>query len=143
MSFLNARKHIERENHKNDFLPYVVDNMHPNYQDWYKAVVKGTTGEELADVIIRIFDYVVGWNLPFEEGEFDDTMFLEMFPENFSEGLFEATQGITDSFYENIWEVPVFFIMKFAEYHNIDLEWHIEHKQKYNRTRPYLHGKKY
>jgi len=34
-------------------------------------------------------------------------------------------------------------IMDIAQYMNIDLQWHIQMKMKYNELRPYKHGKKY
>lgn len=34
-------------------------------------------------------------------------------------------------------------IMDLAHSKNIDLEWHIKAKMRYNKMRPYMHGKKY
>ena len=34
-------------------------------------------------------------------------------------------------------------ILDLAYSRNIDLEWHIKHKMKYNATREHMHGKKY
>jgi NTP pyrophosphatase (non-canonical NTP hydrolase) len=34
-------------------------------------------------------------------------------------------------------------LFDFAEHYGIDLEWHIAQKMRYNKLRPYKHGKKY
>lgn len=134
--------------HNPEFITFEEQRLSDYYNDkniyaeWYKDQIKGCTGEELADVVIRIFDYVVGWEYSFVEELFPE-FHWGMISDNFSEGLFSITINIIVSSQDNVWQVPVFMLMKFAEKWGIDLQWHIEHKQKFNRTREYKHGKKY
>lgn len=64
-----------------------VDTNDEGWYNWFRAEVKNTFADELADAVIRILD------LCYHRG--------------------------------------------------IDLEWHIKAKMRYNKMRPYMHGKKY
>lgn len=65
----------------------IVDSDDEAWRNWFRAEVKNTLADELADAMIRIMDL--------------------------------------------------------AYSRNIDLEWHIKAKMRYNSTRPHMHGKKY
>lgn len=49
---------------------------------------------------------------------------------------------IKDTFEDELADVAL-RLFDLAEGLNIDLEWHIQQKLEYNKTRPYRHGKKY
>ncbi len=116
---------------------------HP-FGDVYRDYVKGTVGEEFADVVIRLLD--MAYEIHGEEmswwgyypcgARFSDKL---TFPENacyfVKDVLNWGTMNIVDS---------IHFIYDWAEYLGIDLDRHIELKMKYNTLRPYKHGgKKY
>lgn len=51
-------------------------------------------------------------------------------------------QEVKNSFSDELADAMI-RIMDLAFHRNIDLEWHIKAKMKYNATRPHMHGKKY
>ncbi len=61
-------------------------------------------------------------------------------PDDLWKAIFEAY--IKDTFQDELADA-VIRILDLAENYDIDLMKHIEAKHKYNKLRPYLHGKKY
>ena len=49
---------------------------------------------------------------------------------------------VKNSFEDELADIMI-RVMDLAAFKNIDLDWHIEMKMRYNSTRPYKHGKKY
>lgn len=130
--------------HNPKFLAF-EETIIPEFQDdpfyfaiWYKDQVKGCTGEELADVVIRVYDFVVGWEIDYKESRYHPST-----SGNFSEDLLKIDKMITASSTYGNWNNVIPSIEQFAEDWEIDLPYHIEMKQRYNRTRPHLHGKLY
>jgi NTP pyrophosphatase (non-canonical NTP hydrolase) len=66
-----------------------------------------------------------------ESGKYTSEQFVENFKEN-----------IKDSFEDELADT-IIRIFDLAGQMNIDLEYHIKHKMRYNSTRDKLHGKKY
>lgn len=121
----------------------------------FKAHVKDTFEDELADIVIRIADLLgskeslTKWvddcdaeNYDGPEGSF-----------NVGEQLFEVTQSIAHCGYghrlsddyrvgEDL-QSAMMQCFTIAQYMNIDLWKHIDLKLKYNLTRPYRHAKLY
>jgi len=130
--------------HHLDYLSF-EDRIKPEYHNdpstfasWYKDNVKGCTGEELADIVIRIFDYMVGWKI-----KYIGLRYFYESSKNFSSDLLRLVKLIFSAGeYENgCWDYSLSAIVQFADDWNIDLEYHIKNKQRYNRTRPYKHNK--
>lgn len=93
--------------------------------------------EELADVVIRVLDYLQyrGFNI-------DGYSFM-------SEITGDNTYTVSNEVYMMFgyvsggWYMPVIFrCFQLATYLNFDLYAEIEKKMQYNTTRPYLHGNK-
>lgn len=112
---------------------------------WFEANVKNCEGDELADTAIRIMGYVHGWRCHFIDREY-----RKVSTGNFSHDLLRIDWYILLAFEEKgelhpgkDWGYVMAAICKFAEDWNIDLDWHIAQKQRYNRTRPYKHSKAY
>jgi NTP pyrophosphatase (non-canonical NTP hydrolase) len=61
----------------------------------------------------------------------DDEMFLSWFRNNVKNTMPDELADV------------VIRVMDFCESQEIDLEWHIRSKMRYNATRPHMHGKKY
>lgn len=93
--------------------------------------------EELADVVIRILDYVY-----YRGYKIDGSSWLSEITENeiytMSREIYFMIGHIKDE-----WYIPVIFrCFQLATYLNFDLIKQIEKKMQYNTTRPYLHGNK-
>ena len=109
----------------------------------------------MADAKIRILDLVGSLG---KEDEFieeyknykSETIDREL--DNICEDLFDITGTIYLALLrwsENIGvgldrlAIACYEIEQLAKHHNIDLDWHIEMKMRYNETREYKHGKGY
>lgn len=93
--------------------------------------------EELADVVIRLLDYVY-----YQGIKIDGSSFL---PEITEKQTYTISREIylLIGYIKDEWYVPVIFrCFQLATYLNFDLTEEIEKKMNYNITRPYLHGNK-
>lgn len=118
----------------------------------YEMWIKGSVEEELADVAIRLLSFagLRSLNLAIHEVDIDfmaETYNNEPFTESIfdicmmpvtSKEIYERRRSISDVVSDMI--TAVFGLAKSK---NIDLLWHIEAKMRYNKSRPYRHGKKY
>lgn len=120
------------------------------HNDWFKKAfenhVKNTVEDELSDVVIRCLDLAGLRKFDLEEVE----SLMEM-AESIKEGkgfidLCYVLSGIStcdDSTEEKIIGI-IAVVLRYCEFIDIDLEFFIETKMKYNRLRGYRHGgKKY
>lgn len=112
---------------------------------WFEEQIKNTVQDEMADVAIRIMDFVYGWRCLFVPQDYrkDPTG-------NFSHDLLRLNWYIMLAFEDHgnlhpgkDWGYALSALTTFCGWWEIDLARHIEMKQRYNRTRPYKHSKKY
>jgi len=111
------------------------------FKKFYLDNIKGTVGEEFADIIIRLLDYS---GVQFEERELNFG-YMDHFPhdDNFAENAWVFCKYILSHTQESVSE-SIWYVVKWAESLDIDLEQHIIWKMRYNKLRPYKHGgKKY
>lgn len=116
------------------------------WTNWFKDRIKDSYADELADTVIRIVDYALGFNIPVIAREYrkDSTG-------NFGHDLLRINWYILNSFHtdeeggthHHDWGYTLAAIEKFAEWYGINLEQHIQWKMRYNSTREKLHGKAY
>jgi len=106
------------------------------FKNEFEIYIKDTVEDELADTVIRCLDYLY-WkdrdyiNIPNLEREWSD---------NFAENILFICKQITNRRPED----AVGYLFDLAEHMDIDIEWHIEQKMKYNDMRSRKHGgKKY
>jgi len=93
--------------------------------------------EELADVVIRILDYVY-----YQGYKIDGSSFLSEITEKEIYTISREVYFLI-SYVKDDWYMPVIFrCFQLATYLNFDLIQEIENKMQYNTTRPYLHGNK-
>lgn len=124
-----------------------------NFKQVYDCCIKGTVAEELADACIRLLDLAglrkINVEIP------DDTwneIVKDLRPDaksqySFSETMFHICENITDKYkHDNIGDVilsSIVLIKIVCHVYDIDLDWHIKMKMKYNEMRENKHGKRY
>lgn len=118
------------------------DNVY--FKDNFEKHVKDTVEDELADAIIRILDLAgdCGVNL---NGYYNPNRNVVSRVNTFTENVFAIVRDIA-SYRFTISEKLNYArveICKLAEMMGIDLAAHIRYKMAYNRTRGFMHGKKY
>lgn len=120
------------------------------WKSGYELHVKGTVGEELADFIIRVLDYVHGWKLNFDRQEFrkDST-------KDFSNDLLKLVNWSLEAYHGQVeresskywgakdWGYLLTATIAFCDWWDIDIISNLQWKMKYNTTREYMHGKSY
>jgi len=136
-------RRANRERFEKDYEKY------PNLVvEGFERYIKDSTSDELADVVIRLFDFcgTIGYHPVvadscdlFRDAHGTKTVCEQCFYMSMSV-MRIIDRGVV--FPDNI-SVTLSFCFDFAEYHGIDLDWHIEKKIEYNESRPKLHGKKY
>ena len=108
----------------------------------YSDFIKGSLEEEFADIVIRILD--------FANEKFGDSMEWQEWnvrkvssKTTFTEKAFSLLRWMTN---ENIGmsEITLFvqYMYSWSESLEIDLDWHIDAKMRYNDMRGYRHGNK-
>lgn len=110
------------------------------YQISFKSYIKDTVEDEMADIVIRLLDLAGARQVLIEER----TCYHQMEKISFIENAYMCCAGLSRI---NILELNyiisqmIAYVYKWAKTENIDLDWHIEQKLRYNVTRPYKHGK--
>lgn len=100
--------------------------------------IKDTVADELADACIRIFDLAGCTNTDLDIKVNKPKLASESFPEM----VFEVCQELMIYSAYSLTR-SLLLIYQIAELRDVDLDWHIELKMKYNSTRPRLHNKQY
>lgn len=111
-------------------------------KDAFECFIKGTVDEELADACIRLLDFAGAIDEDLKEV---DEEYIDYIADYFSK-MKEFTQQIYHIIYDDLtsyrlWK-PLMSIFALCKVRNIDIEWFITQKMKYNKLRPYKHGNK-
>lgn len=119
-----------------------------DFRDWYKSYVSGTLQDELADIVIRLYDYAenIGVSLGANINRHNYGVSHVIDRESFPEFALELTRYIVNSIgYEP--QVMIQFVVNtvylYASRHGFDLYVYVLLKMRYNRLRPYRHNAKY
>lgn len=113
----------------------------------FEARVKDHVEDEMADVVIRILDYVHGWDIPVTPREFRKES-----TGNFGHDLLRINWYIINSYHAEFptgeflihdWGYVLAAIEAFCTWYDIDIDQHVQWKIRYNSTRPAMHNKKY
>jgi len=102
----------------------------------FENYIKDTLGDELADTSIRICSYVGYRKIEHKTGEF---VFIGIREDSIGAMCNKIAEMILNNRYDECY----FYIKRYCEVNHIPLEEHIKAKLKYNKTRPYKHGKQY
>ena len=124
----------------------------------FECNIKGTFEDEIADVFIRLFDFMGYMNIPLNESFYKygyDSNPVNQIKENTGDELMIwvselVSVNTTHKVYEDQLETCTanfgYLIKRIetaCEKWNIPIEKHIKAKMAYNRTRPHKHGKEY
>lgn len=123
----------------------------------FESLIKDTFEDEMADVFIRLCDFCGSLNvLPYTNDVIVDMSeeFAKFFGDkSVCEQCFALSSMVVDieraSYDADDAEMrkrlgsTLSFIFEMANYHGIDLLWHVDRKMEYNESRPRRHGKAY
>lgn len=127
------------------------------YNDRFKGYIKDTFEDEMADVVIRLCDFCGSLNvLPYTNDVMVDMSeeFAKFWGDkSVCEQCFALSSMVVEieraSYDADDTEMrkrlgsTLSFIFEMANYHGIDLLWHVDRKMEYNESRPRRHGKAY
>lgn len=119
----------------------------------FELFVKDTLEDELADVVIRICDFLGTRHIEpliLEETSTSDDWANLWGKDSINEQCYGLTKIIThideDTSADDISRLlgaSLAWCFDFADFHKFDLLWHVEQKMRYNETRSIRHGKNY
>lgn len=137
-----GKKEISKEDI--DKMEYIT-TFHPNNTKLfiyaYQNRIKGSIEEELADFVIRLLDLAGKKGYNELDEDFGEILIDDI---SFTENILIIVDIIRDKrfdLYLNI-ETAINNVEMLCKHINIDLWLHVSLKLKYNKTRPYKHGKK-
>ena len=123
------------------------------FAEWFESNVKDTLEDELADVVIRICDFLGTRHIEpliLEETSTSDDWAKLWGKDSINEQCYGLTKIITrideDTTTDDISRLlgaSLTWCFDFADFHKFDLLWHVEQKMRYNETRSIRHGKNY
>ena len=123
------------------------------FAEWFESNVKDTLEDELADVVIRICDFLGTRHIEpliLEETSTSDDWAYLWGKNSINEQCYGLTKIITrideDTSTDDISRLlgaSLTWCFDFADFHKFDLLWHVEQKMRYNETRSIRHGKNY
>ena len=108
------------------------------WSHWFEQYVHQTTPDELADICIMCFSVLgywmsVGWIL--EAAILKTTFTFNRNPPELPQNIPDLLIGLSEHTAKGDIGYVVLCVMKYCEANNIDLEWHVEQKMKYNELR--------
>lgn len=123
------------------------------FAEWFESNVKDTLEDELADVVIRICDFLGTRHIEpiiLEKTSTSDDWANLWGKDSINEQCYGLTKIITrideDTSTDDISRLlgaSLTWCFDFADFHEFDLLWHVEQKMRYNETRSIRHGKNY
>lgn len=125
--------------------PQPEENKQKHWVFCFETFIKDSVGDEMADVCIRLFD-LAGY-IGFVPGRLNiiELLMLRLFSKKtFTEKAYKLCRTLSAfGSVKNAARRTLGYLEYWAKLENIDLEWHIEQKIKYNELRQRMHGKKY
>lgn len=111
------------------------------FEDDFRAHIKDSVEDELADAVIRLLDFAGFREIDLDEINYagSDTGYYS--EKSFTESMFCITRYLADRCYHPGYILSEIFA--FCRDRDIDLKWHVEQKMRYNELRCYKYGKAY
>lgn len=107
----------------------------------FKVHVKNSVQDEFADAVIRLLDYCGGFKRPLVNRDY-----RKQSTGNFTHDVFRIIKYCCDAYdgseYHD-WGYVLASIAAICEWNNYDLLQHVQWKMRYNKTRPFKHGKQF
>lgn len=126
--------------------PQPEENKQKHWVYCFELFIKDSVGDEMADACIRLFDLAgyVGF-VPGRLNYFELLMLRLFSKKTFTERAYRLCRLLSAfGSVKKAVKRTLGYLEYWAKLENIDLEWHIEQKMKYNELRQYMHGgKKY
>ena len=130
-----ARTHMDGETKER------LENSKGIFEKFFRIRVKDSLEDKYADVVIRLLDLAGKYEIEIDESRVIAWSFEK---HHFTNTAFFLCRTITSfSDFKDKINYAIAFLREWAKSLNIDLEWHIEQKMRYNETRPVRHGKRY
>ena len=114
------------------------------FDDVFESHVKNTVEDEFADTAIRLFDLAGALGIDFSK--MNPCRYYRAFTKfSFTENAFALCKGLSRDVIgiEKRIQFGIFYIREWAKSLDIDLDWHIAQKMRYNENRPIRHNKAY
>ena len=141
----------DRKSRRADQQGYKYSSM--DFIRTFETYIKDTLEDELADVVIRICDFLGTRHIEpliLEETSTSDDWANLWGKDSVNEQCYGLTKIIThideDTSADDISRLlgaSIAWCFDFADFHKFDLLWHVENKMRYNETRSIRHGKNY
>ena len=140
-------KHADKRGFESD-NEFQSDYMPEAFIDNFETFIKDSIEDELADAVIRLLDFSAVKKLPpFNEMLLKLKYAVFDYNKSFAEIIFNVVSQISfrgeHPNYEEIVSNTICHIFMIAKAYDIDLDWYIEQKMKYNELRPHKNGKRY
>ena len=122
----------------------VAYNDMPNKQIGFEKFIKNTLEDEMADIVIRLADLAGALGVNFDKMQ--PCRYYRAFSKfSFTENAFALCKGLPKDAIgiEKRIQFGLDFITKWAQELNIELAFFVAQKMRYNKMRPYRHGKQY
>ena len=119
-------------------------NDMPNKQIGFEKFIKNTMEDEMADIVIRLADLAGALGVDFTKMQ--PCRYYRAFGKfSFTENAFALCKGLSKDAIgiEKRIQFGLDFITKWAQELNIELAFFVAQKMRYNKMRPYRHGKQY
>lgn len=115
-----------------------------NFNGDFEQYIKNTIEDEFADIYIRLADLAGALGVDFDKMQ--PCRYYRAFDRfSFTENAFALIKGLSKDriAIEKRIQFGMGFIEDWTKHHDVNLEWHIAQKMKYNQSREAMHGKKY
>ena len=119
-----------------------AENVEAHWKYCFERFVKDSLGDELADAYIRLCDLAGSYHIVAKEHH-GLRYYIVAKELSFTENVLALANVLTDGEIEFHKRVLCCMeqVERLAELEEIDLEWHIENKMRYNKLRQHKHGK--